>query len=307
VTLPQPLYPIFIPSKSRAEIALTPAILDIYETPYRIIVERHQAEAYAAKWGEERILILPRRYQTRYDTLDDLGSSKSYGPGPARNYAWDIAEQEGAEWHWVMDDNIQCFARLHENERIDVRDSLVICAMEEYTRRWSNVGMAGPNYWMFAPSRQQKPPFSTGTRIYSCNLIRTRLPQRWRGRYNEDTILSLDLLKAGWNTIQYHTFLQFKVPTQIMGGGNAEAFYDAEGTRPKSAMLVKAHPDVARIAWRFRRWHHVVDYSQYQRMGLIPDEAYEPRSDLSWEMIRQPRTHTLPPLPGGWTGQYVNG
>ena len=42
------------------------------------------------------------------------------------------------------------------------------------------------------------------SRIYSCNLIRTDIPYRWRGRYNEDTILSLDILRGGHCTLLFN-------------------------------------------------------------------------------------------------------
>ena len=88
------------------------------------------------------------------------------------------------------------------------------------TLRYKNVAMAGPQYKFFAPDRQKLPPFVRNTRIYSCNLIRNDLPFRWRGRHNEDTIKSLDVLKAGWCTILFNAFLQDKAPTLTIKGGN---------------------------------------------------------------------------------------
>ncbi len=116
--------------------------------------------------------------------------------------------------------------------------------------------------------RTKHPPFTTGTRIYSCNLIRNDLPFRWRGRYNEDTILSLDLLTAGWCTVQFNAFMQKKMGTQRIGGGNTAEFYAQEGTLPKSRMLVRAYPKLARLVWKFNRWHHTVDYSSFQHLTL---------------------------------------
>jgi FkbM family methyltransferase len=123
--------------------------------------------------------------------------------------------------------------------------------------------MAGPNYYMFVARKGKYPPFSVNTRIYSCNLIRNDVPFRWRGRYNEDTILSLDMLKADWCTIQFYAFLQYKTTTQILKGGNTKEFYDKEGTMPKSQMLVDVHPDVSRIKWKYKRWHHYVNYEVF--------------------------------------------
>ena len=124
------------------------------------------------------------------------------------------------------------------------------------------------------------PPFIRNTRIYSCNLIRNDVPFRWRGRYNEDTILSLDMLKAGWCTVQFYAFLQHKMATQAMKGGNTDEFYHREGTKgngryaengttAKSDMLVRVHPDVARPAWRYGRAHHYVNYRPFRENKLM--------------------------------------
>jgi hypothetical protein len=33
-------------------------------------------------------------------------------------------------------------------------------------------------------------------------------------------------------------------------------------------MLVDMHPDVARMVWRYGRWHHYVDYSPFKKNQL---------------------------------------
>ncbi len=265
----QPRFPLYIPSKSRAETATTPRFLDSINVPYRLVVEEQQYDEYSEYFHKDKLLILDKTYQDNYDTFDELGNTKSKGPGPARNFIWEHSISEGQAWHWVMDDNITLFARLHKNQRIPVGDGTIFHAMEEFVLRYENIAMAGPQYWMFAPSRAKLPPFVVGTRIYSCNLIRNDVPFRWRGRYNEDTDLSLVMLKAGWQTVQFNAFLQYKLTTQTLGGGNTEAFYAGEGTLPKSKMLVDMHPDVARLVWKFGRWHHHVNYNDYKDIPLI--------------------------------------
>jgi hypothetical protein len=54
-----------------------------------------------------------------------------------------------------------------------------------------------------------------------------------------------------------------------MRGGNSADFYDAEGTLPKSQMLADLHPDVAKVVFKFNRWHHHVDYSKFKNNRLI--------------------------------------
>jgi len=153
--------------------------------------------------------------------------------------------------------------------------------MEDFALRYKNVSMAGPNYFFFAPRKTQQPPFITNTRIYSCNLIRNDTGFRWRGRYNEDTIISLDMLTAGWCTIQFNAFLQDKMCTQVLKGGNTEEFYHAEGkvqdgeryadtgTLAKSQMLANVYPQYCKVVRKFSRIHHEVNYRPFKTQKLI--------------------------------------
>jgi hypothetical protein len=77
------------------------------------------------------------------------------------------------------------------------------------------------------------------------------------------------VLKSGCCTIQFNAFLCGKITTQRMGGGNTADFYDNEGTKPKSEMLEMMHPDVARVVFKFNRWHHKVDYRPFKTNRLI--------------------------------------
>ena len=126
-----------------------------------------------------------------------------------------------------MDDNIKLFRRWHKNQRIKCYDGTPFKVMEDFVLRYKNIAMAGPNYSFFVIDKwgYKYGPFTVNTRIYSCNLIRNDVPYRWRGRYNEDTDLSLQMLKGGWCTVQFNVFLQEKTNTQVLKGGNTDAFY----------------------------------------------------------------------------------
>lgn len=249
---------------------MTVRALEVMGVPYHVVIEEQELAAYAAVIPRERLLVLDPAYQEAYDPFDELGRTKSLGPGPARNFAWEHAVSQGHERHWVMDDNIRSFNRLNHNLKVRVADGAFFWVMEEFCLRYTNVAMAGPNYWMFAPRKTAVPPLTMNTRIYSCNLVRNSLPFRWRGRYNEDTDISLRALKAGWCTVLFNAFLQDKVRTQLTKGGNTAEFYANEGTLPKSLMQVRMHPDVSRLAWRFGRAHHYVDYSRFRQNRLVP-------------------------------------
>lgn len=264
-----PKYPIYIVSKGRWETRLTSKALDRLGVPYYIVVEAHEREQYAAVIDPARVLVLPPEFLSDYDTCDDVGEARGKGPGGARNFCWLHSLTLEAERHWVMDDNIASFNRLNRNLMVKVTSGTIFRAAEDFVDRYENVAIAGFNYDFFAKAKEPLPAFVMNTRIYSCLLIQNSLPLRWRGRYNEDTDLSLRVLKAGLCTVQFNAFLQEKATTQTMKGGNTDEFYAKEGTLPKSQMIERLHPDVAEVVWRFNRWHHHVDYTPFKRNQLV--------------------------------------
>ncbi len=271
----KPRYPIYIVSKGRAGNGLTWKALDSMGVPFKVVVELSELDEYSGYIGENRILILPQSYLDNYDTCDDLGGSLSKGPGAARNFALDHATELGFKRHWVMDDNLDAFHYLNRNEKHEVECGSTLAAAEDFTDRYSNVPISGLNYYSFCKAVDAVPPFTTNTRIYSCLLIDNNYKYRWRGRYNEDTDICLRVLKDGFCTIQFNAFLCGKVTTQRMRGGNSKEFYDKDGTLKKSQMLADLHPDVAKVVWRFNRWHHHVYYRPFKDNELIKINDFE--------------------------------
>ena len=263
-----PKYPIYIPSKGRADRPLTALRLRDMGVPFRVVVEPQEHESYARALGEPCLLTLP---------FSDLGQ----GSIPARNWIWDHAIAGGHEKHWIIDDNIVRFYRLNFNRRIPVSSGTIFACAEEFTDRYENVAFSGLNNIAFAPDRDPRlAPFTLNTRIYSMTLIRNDLPYRWRGRYNEDTDICLRALKDGWVLIQFNAFLGDKVTTMTMSGGNTDTVYaEDQHRRAFAESLVDQHPDVASIVWKFGRWHHQVDYSPFRknrlrlRAGVVPTGA----------------------------------
>ena len=266
-------YPIFIVSKGRYDKMHTHNALSDMQLQHYMIVELDEYSLYKKNFNNEygTLLTLENKYKDNYDTCDNLGDTKSKGAGAARNFAWQTSIEQGYDYHWVMDDNIIYFARYNNNKKTPVADGTIFKCMEDFVERYSNVTMAGPNYEFFVPSKKgnkKRPPYFLNTRIYSCNLIKNHVPYRWRGRYNEDTDLSLRMLKDGNCTILFNAFLQKKIQTQLVSGGNTKDFYEIEGTKPKSNMQVNLHPDVSKEVIRFGRPHHHVDYSSFKKNKL---------------------------------------
>ena len=70
-----------------------------------------------------------------------------------------------------------------------------------------------------------------------------------------------------------------------MKGGNTKEFYASEGTMPKSQMLAALHPDVAKVVWKFNRWHHAVDYKPFKENRLILKERHNGPAIDNYGMI----------------------
>lgn len=276
----QPKYPIYIISKGRWESRLTSRSLEEMGVDYRIAIEPQEYDQYAAVIDPKKIIVTP---------FSNLGQ----GSIPVRNFVWEHSIKEGHDRHWVLDDNIRYFYRLHQNTRLRVNSAVPFRVVEDYSDRFTNVGMSGMNYAFFAPVFMKKAPVYYNTRIYSCILLKNDIKERWRvlsyegqpAPYNEDTDLSLQILKNSMCTILLNSFLCGKSATMVMKGGNTDTVYKVgqsgfDNRYKFAASLAQAHPDCVIIAKKHGRWHHHVDYSKFQtynklelKPGLnIPDE-----------------------------------
>lgn len=258
-----PKYPVYVISKGRWESRLTSKALEKLVVPYRIVIEPQEYEQYSAVVDSNKILVLP---------FSNLGK----GSIPARNWVWDYSLSEGHERHWILDDNIRGFYRLHRNKKYFFTNGTCFRIVEDWTDRYKNVALSGMQYELFAPAKQKAKPILFNTRIYSCILVNNDMPYRWRGRYNEDTDLSLRVLKDGWCTALFYIVLADKVQTMKMKGGNTDEIYGKTNNRLEFAQsLYHQHPDVVKITKKWGRYHHQVDYRPFKKNKLILKDGIE--------------------------------
>lgn len=248
-------YPLYIVTKGRFKSRLTAKALDKMNVPYTVVIEADEYDDYLSILPKERILVLP---------FSNLGQ----GSIPARNFIWEDALAEGHKRHWILDDNIEDFNRLNRNMKPVVRTDAIFRAAEDFVDRYDNVAIAGFNYYSFVKTTDKVPPYYLNTRIYSCILIDNEIPFRWRGRYNEDTDLSIRVLKAGYCTVLFNAFLAGKVTTMRMKGGNTDSLYADDGRKKMAESLRDQHPDIVKVVWKFGRWHHAVDYKPFKANKL---------------------------------------
>lgn len=239
IILPQ--YPVYVISKGRSDVCLTANRLRDDGVPFHLVIEPQEFEAYSERY--DNTLVLP---------FSNLG----LGSIPARNWVWEHAKANGYEYHWILDDNIRWFKRKYQGRRLRCPAGPSLRATEDFTNRYENIGIAGLNYSMFA--FEGLPPFHLNCHVYSCLLIRNELPYRWRGRYNEDTDLCLQVLSGGWCTVLMNVFVIDKIATMTMKGGNTSELYQGDGRLRMARSLERMWPGVVETKRRWDRPQHVV-------------------------------------------------
>lgn len=262
-------YPVYIVSKGRAKTPYTANWFKEDGIDFKIVVEPQEYNEYCEHIGEQYVLKLP---------FSNLGK----GSYPARNFCWEHSTKLGAERHWVFDDNIRQMRRLHKGKRIPVNGNIAIDALEDFTDRYTNIGLSGFEYTYFLMNTYNK-PFKYNVHVYSAILIKNNMPYRWRLKYNEDVDLCLQVLHNGLCTLSFTTFCIEKISTVAkLKGGNQDELY--KGNDPakkylKSKSLEEIWPEYVKTVLKYDRPHHSVVWHKHFKHPLIR------RKDINWDDI----------------------
>lgn len=255
-------YPIYILSKGRWEKRYTCDTLDSMNVDYKIVVEPNEYENYAKNIDKNKILQLPENF-----------SQQGRGGIPTRNWIWQHAVDNGHKKHWIVDDNIDGFYRWEKNTQKKIKNPVFFTILENYTDQFENVYLTAPQSYCFIPKNSR---FHKGvlvnSRCYSCILIDHRLDdileERWRGRYNEDTDLTLRVLTKGYCTLLFQHYIMDKLTSGKVKGGNTDSIYKGgthEGYQAKYDELKNNWPDIVRLKKNSHvdgRPHHYINYRQ---------------------------------------------
>ena len=213
-------YPIYIPSKGRAEIAQTPMFLRDADIPFRLVVEPDEYEAYMTLYGADYVLQLPKS-----------GQGLSY----SRNFCKKHATVSGAKRHWQIDDNVKGIYRMNKGKGIKTDTASAMTLLEEFVDRYSNVGLAGLRHQAFV--RFATKPFEINQQVYSFYMILNEMPFNFRDHLIEDTDMNLQVITGGWCTILFNAYYMMKTASQTMSGGNTDSEYIGDGTWKRAKRL----------------------------------------------------------------------
>ena len=283
-------YPIFIISYNRAKNHLTAKHLASWGVKHYMVVHKDQLADYKKYMTEEMktyttFLEFDDSYKFKYETCDNIPHSvKNAGSGAERNFAWDYAKDVlKTKAHWLMDDNMgfyyiagitakNVYVRKSCNKDVFYK---LFKNGEDFFDRYSNLMMIELTASEMCISKMRV-SYALNTRCFSCNLIWNDMPIRWRGRYNEDVILSTDIMVAGYCIASYRGgVLKHKQSTRNAIGGNhavqkgdknalyADGFNYKYSSVDKTNLLIKVYPKYYRKVIKYGRVHH-----EYNRKAL---------------------------------------
>lgn len=269
-----PRYPVFVPTRGRVDRQLTARMLDRDGVPFRLVAEVEEVDRLAATWGRERVLTLPRSGQ---------------GLVYSRNWIKDFATAEGHARHWQFDDDVRRMVRLHMGLRVTCPANVALASTEDFVDRYENVALASFNSMFFFPTKagtcqSRFDPFNLNHRCYTDFLISNAIPNRWRGRYNEDTDMSLQVLSGGHCTVLVNAFLIDTPATLTMSGGqmtSPSGSYQGDGRLRMARELERRWPFIVTTKRRFQRPQHFVrnDWAKFDtplrlRSDALPVREY---------------------------------
>lgn len=238
----QPRHPVYVLSKGRYERCATAKFLQKDGVDFKLVVETQEKDEYSKRFGIDRVLVLPPE-------------STGRGAIPVRNWIWQHSIDQGAERHWVLDDNMHQTYRLYKGKRVPCNSRPAFRVCEDFTDRYENIGISGLNYSFAIP--WNLPAYYLNVHVYSFMLIRNDLEYRWRGEWNADTDLCLQVLSGGLCTVLLNAFMTAKGRTMRAKGGNT-ARYAGDGRLKMARSLERMWPGVVETRRKYGRPQHYI-------------------------------------------------
>jgi hypothetical protein len=252
---------------------------------YLIDNEDKSANEYRERYGSSVIQFDKRRYADMVDEGDNFDNRRT--TTHVRNASFDIAEELGLDWFWLLDDDYLFFEYRTNSEeqypakmaKINLSLDAIIQVLIEFIEptRFATVAMAQGGDFILAKDTQ----FSFNPTIYRKAMNSFLLSPHRRfwfvSRLNEDvnTYCTEGMRGTLMGTVPLVSLTQRQ--TQSQAGGMTEA-YKASGTYVKSFSTVMYCPAFARVQalnTSHARIHHRIDWKRAVPVIIGEEHASE--------------------------------
>lgn len=218
-------YPIFIPSKNRAQYKYTTKVLDESNVSYFVVIEPQDYEEYSKEYSQSKLIVMPENNQ---------------GIAYARSFCKKTSIHMGSKYHYQIDDNIRNFAKRENNKNIKCSALDCLLPLEKYVNDYVNIGLTGLSHIMFAFAKKNE--LDLNKQIYSCFLVNNSIDLYWKKDTIEDTDYSLNILSRNYCTVLFNRLLMNKLATMTIKGGNTDSEHAGDGRMKRSLQLQSDWP-----------------------------------------------------------------
>ena len=191
--------PVFILSQGNAAGLTTPAALDALGVPSTVVIDARDFDAYAQIVSPARLLILPSFIRSE---------------AAARDWLCDRSRDVGAEWAWLLDDDLTGLARRHNRVHTPAGDGSILRAVEGFAERYANLPLCGLNTAEVVGRRSRAAVAYTQNAPVGANmLVRLSATAPGGGYRFEDpggASLAIRMLRDGLCTALFDAFLVVK-------------------------------------------------------------------------------------------------
>ena len=188
-------YPIYIPSRGRAETATTPRLLTEHGLDYFLVVEDQEYDAYAMRFPISNIIKMP---------------GSNYGcVNYARQYMKHHAALRGHTFHWQIDDDMTSIYAHSKGVRIPKMVGEILKYVEDFVDGYVNIGLVGLSSSNFLKNKTKE--FQVNTYAYGVMLVNSKTPYNYHMDVT-DLDYNLGQIFSGWCTVRFDSFA-FTTPT----------------------------------------------------------------------------------------------
>tara|TARA_R110002111_G_scaffold236173_1_gene297334 strand:+ start:178 stop:1680 length:1503 start_codon:yes stop_codon:yes gene_type:complete len=208
-------FPICILSYDRAnQYGRTHKFLTECDIKHYLFVEENEYDKYE-KWYNPLCCTLIK---------GDNFSNQNFGSTPMRNYILDYWKKDYKRV-WMLDDNIKSYKRFFQGVKNKIKSYEIFKSVENYIINYDNVGIASHNLNSFITEGDARVCIVKNGKSFSSMLIKTDDEIRFKYKYNEDHLISMEYIEKGYCCLCFNNVLYEKNTSGEDKGGNRKTLY----------------------------------------------------------------------------------